>query len=116
MHPLAKYAIIFLYTSVLWIVVLYLYNRFIEGFDFGNFPGFLGKSVLLIAVVSLCGFHLYGILLSVIIWWGGLMLLFKKEFWECRILVLLLWGLFFVTGMLITGVLIENWDVYPPNV
>src|ERR1041385_4048187 len=111
MNPLVKFSIIFVYTSILWGVVVYLYNRFFEPFEFGTLGSFLGKSALLIFVVSLCGLHFIGILISVLIWWAGLRLLFKEDFWACRILVLLLWGLFFASSILIAGFVIEEWDL-----
>jgi hypothetical protein len=111
MHPLAIFLTVFLYTAILWGVVLYLYDRFFEPFDFGNFPIFLGKSVLLIFLVSLCGLHFIGVLLSLFVWWGGIMFLFQKDFWQCRVLVLLLYGLFFATSILIAGYIIEAWKL-----
>jgi hypothetical protein len=35
---LIVFAIVFIYTAILWVVVLIIYSAFIESFDFGPCP------------------------------------------------------------------------------
>ena len=81
----------FVYTAVLWAVVLLLYNMLFEPFDFGALGWFAGKSAILISIVSLITIVSYGILATLPVWWIGLMVIFKKDLMECKILVVMIW-------------------------
>ena len=71
--------IAFVYVAVAWVVVLSLYNFFMEPFDFGPIGMFALKSTILVTAVALfVAFVPLGLLASLIVWWVGLMLLFKK--------------------------------------
>jgi hypothetical protein len=93
MEYLIAYPIIFVYLSVLWVAVLVVYNMIFEPFDFGALGPFAAKSAILIAIMSAISLIPFVYFFSLIFWWIGLMIVFKKDFWECRILVFLIWGL-----------------------
>jgi len=98
--------IVFIYTAILWVVVLVLYNLIFEPFDFGPLGTFAAKSVGLVLLVSLVvTFAPFGMLASLIVWWLGLMLIFKKDFWECRIFVIMIWGINFLVGLGINAII-----------
>ena len=108
MEYLIIFPIVFTYTAVLWIAVLIVYNLLFEPFDFGALTDFAWKSAILVAIVSaIVTFVPYGSLASLIVWWIGLMILFKKDFWECRILVILIWAVNFVFYLLIRGLVLS---------
>ncbi|MBI2804039.1 MAG: hypothetical protein HYX68_03545 [Planctomycetes bacterium] len=108
MQYLILLPIVFLYTAVLWVVVLILYNLLFEPFDFGVLSAFALKSAILVGVVSLVvTFVPYGGLASLIVWWIGLMVVFQKDFWECRILVIMIWGVNFLFGLLIHALVLS---------
>ena len=92
--------IAFVYLAIIWVVVLAIYNLFLEPFDFGPLASFAAKSTALILAVSLfVTFVPFGGLASLIVWWIGLMVIFKKDFWECKILVILIWGISFLGNL-----------------
>jgi hypothetical protein len=100
------FAIVFLYTAILWVVVLILYSVFIESFDFGRLSTFALKSVLIVGIVAaVATFVPYGGLLNLLVWALGLLIIFRKDMWELRVLVLLLWGVNFAAGLLLRGIL-----------
>lgn len=106
MFTLLFILITFVYLSVIWIAVLALYNVFFEPFDFGPLVSFALKSVSLILVVTLfITFVPLGGFGSLIVWWIGLMVIFKKDFWECKILVVLIWGISFLGGLGIRAII-----------
>ncbi|MGH7224415.1 MAG: hypothetical protein ACRELF_14390, partial [Gemmataceae bacterium] len=53
----------------------------------------LAKAIPLLIVVALLELVPYGLFIAIPIWWFGLMLLFRLDFWEVRILVFVNWGL-----------------------
>jgi hypothetical protein len=97
------FAITYAYTAILWVVVLVIYNLIFEPFDFGPLGSFAWKSAVLVLAVALVRtFVPFGGLASLVIWWLGLMVIFQKDLWECRVLVILIWGTSFLLGMGIT--------------
>ncbi len=102
MSGLVQFGIVYLYTAILWVVVLVVYSMLMEPFDFGVLSTFVWKSALLVAIVAaVVAFVPMGGLISLGIWILGLLILFRKDLWECRVLVLLLWALNYVTGLLL---------------
>jgi hypothetical protein len=100
--------IVFIYTAVLWVVVLLLYNLLFEPFDFGSLGWFAGKSAILVFIVSLTvTFVPFGSLASLPVWWIGLMIIFKKDLLECRILVVLIWGTNFLFNLVMGAMLMS---------
>jgi hypothetical protein len=116
MATLIFLAIAFVYLSIIWIAVLAIYNVFLEPFDFGPLGSFALKSVALVAIVSaFVTFVPFGGLASLIVWWIGLMVIFKKDFWECKILVILIWGISFLGNMGIQALLLLYFGSHPAN-
>lgn len=90
----------FVLLALVWVAVLAVYNMFLEPFDFGPLSTFAAKSVALVMIVALfVTFVPLGGLASLLVWWIGLMLIFKKDFWECKILVILIWGVSFLLSL-----------------
>jgi len=88
--------VVFFLTSVIWVIVLMLYSMLMEPFDFGPLGAFALKSAILIFLVSLTvTFVPFGRFASLLVWWFGLMVIFRKDFWECRVLVVMIWGVNF---------------------
>jgi hypothetical protein len=100
------FLVTFVYLFVLWVVVLVVYNFVFEPFDFGPLKYFAAKSALLLTIIAIIYLIPYLNWFSLIVWWIGLMIIFKKDFWECRILVLLIWGLSFIARLFLTGILV----------
>ena len=83
-----------------------IYSAFFESFDFGRLSTFVLKSVIIVSVVAaVATFVPYGGLLNLVIWALGLLIIFRKDVWELRVLVFLLWGVNFAAGLLIRGFL-----------
>jgi hypothetical protein len=103
------FLILFAYTAILWVVVLALYSAFFEPFDFGPLGSFAVKSMILISIICLSAlfFGIAGRLVNLLIWWIGLVVLFRKDMWESRVLVILLWGVHFLAGLAV-GIIIQS--------
>lgn len=95
----------FVYLAILWVVVLIVYNLIFEPFEFGALSSFAVRSAILLAVIALIYLIPYVNWFSLVAWWIGLMIVFKKDFWECRILVFLIWGLSFLSRIFLIGLL-----------
>jgi hypothetical protein len=63
------------------------------GVEFGSVGSAIAKGAVLITFADAASLipGLVGLALSLIVWWGGLMLLFRIDFWECRTLVAINW-------------------------
>jgi len=60
------------------------------GVEFGALGVVIAKSALLLLLVDLATFLLpmpWDFVLTIFLWWGGLMVLFRLDFWEARTLV-----------------------------
>ena len=99
---------VFAYLAVLWVVVLVVYNFIFESFDFGPLGMFAIKSLILLGFISVIYVLPYVHWLSLIFWWLGLMVIFQKDFWECRVLVMLIWGLSFIFRLLLSDVFFRS--------
>jgi len=100
------FTIVFIYTAILWVVVLLIYSAFIESFDFGALSTFALKSVIIVGVIAaVATFVPYGGLLNLLIWGLGLVIIFRKDLWEVGVLVILLWAVNFAAGLILRGVL-----------
>jgi hypothetical protein len=88
-----------------------------EPFEFGPLGSFVLKSAVLISIITLCSFLLRGLIfgwaLNLIVWWIGLIVLFRQDFWQSKVLVILLWGVHFVAGI---GVMILITSLMRPAV
>jgi hypothetical protein len=113
MSAVLLFPIIFLYTAVLWVVVLVIYSTFVESFDFGVLSTFAWKSVILIAIVAAVEtFVDYGGWFAVFIWALGLLVLFRKDLWEMRILIVMIWVSNLVVGWIIRLMTLRLWEAY----
>jgi hypothetical protein len=95
----------FIILSVVWVIVLVVYNLIFEPFDFGPLGSFAIKSAVLITIIAVVGVIPYARWFTLLFWWFGLMIIFKKDFWECRVLVILIWGLNIVISLLLRGIM-----------
>jgi hypothetical protein len=91
------FAIIFVISVVISIAILILSmiltSQSMGGVEFGSVGSVIAKSAVLIiaADLALLAPGWLGWVLSLVIWWAGLMLLFRLDFWECRTLVAINW-------------------------
>jgi hypothetical protein len=102
--------VVFAYTAILWVAVLVLFNVLFEPFDFGPLGWFTVKSAILVLLVTLLvGFYpILGGLVSLAVWWIGLVVIFKKDLLECKGLVFLIWGTNFLFGLAIQAMLLST--------
>ena len=83
MNLLVIFTIVFIYTAILWVVVLFIYSAFIESFDFGALSTFALKSVLQVSLVAaVATFVPFGGYLALLVWALGLLIIFQKDLWE----------------------------------
>jgi hypothetical protein len=76
------------------ILSMILTSNSMGGVEFGSVGSVVAKGALLIIVADLVLLLPWGIIgwaLSLVVWWAGLMLLFRLDFWECRTLVAINW-------------------------
>jgi hypothetical protein len=109
MFYLIALPIVFIYTAILWVAVLFLYNLLFEPFDFGALGWFAGKSAILVFLVTLTVVFIpFGSLAALVVWWIGLMVIFKKDLLECKVLVAFIWGTNFLFGLAIRALLLSG--------
>src|SRR5262245_25996722 len=95
-----------IFSTVIWVLALIMYNIVLGGIDFGPLELFAVKSVGLIAVantfalVPFCGGWM-----ALAVWWIGIVWLFKMEYWEAKVLVLIIWVLNFISRLAILTIL-----------
>src|SRR5262245_28385106 len=107
MSLVAVFVIVLIYSAILWVVVLVLYSVLMESLDFGPLPTFALKSLgLVTAVAIVVTFVPYGNYFTLLVWWLGLMVIFKMDLWECRVLVVLVWACNFVAGLAMRGLML----------
>ncbi len=107
MEYVIPFAIFLAISVVILIISMFITSAFGGGVDFGQVHIVLVKAIPLLILVSVLqevpgGF---GIVLSIAVWWIGLMLLFRLDFWEVRTLVALNWGLNTLAHFLLLGML-----------
>lgn len=88
-------AIMLAISVVILIISMFITSALGGGVEFGELHIVLAKAIPLLLVIALLEFvpFPYGDLLAVPIWWFGLMLLFRLDFWEVRTLVFTNWVL-----------------------
>jgi len=91
MHPAVAFAVLFAFSTAVWVVALFVYSGLIGGLDFGRLHLFVLKSAGLLLAVNLITLIPYGGYFTIVVWWLGLMLVLKLDFWEARNLVIILW-------------------------
>lgn len=105
MDYLLVFAILFVIYLIVWIAGLFLYSIFVGGIDFGAMGVFALKSAALVAVVAGVMLIPFGGWLALLVWWVGAVALFGMEFWEAKVLVLIVWGLSFLLRLALIAAL-----------
>ncbi|MBM4069374.1 MAG: hypothetical protein FJ271_10565 [Planctomycetes bacterium] len=102
------FALVFGYTAIVWVAVIFLYSFFIESFDFGALSTFAWKSALLVGILAAVTVWVpYGGFFTLFVWALGLLIVFQKDLWESRVLIILLWSVNFVAGLVLRGLLLS---------
>ena len=107
MEYVVGFAIFLAISVVILIVSMVITSAFGGGVDFGQVHIVLLKAIPLLILVTVLeevpgGF---GYVLPIPVWWIGLMLLFRLDFWEVRTLVALNWGLNALAHFVLLGML-----------
>jgi hypothetical protein len=87
MEYVIAFAIMLAISVVILIISMFITSALEGGVDFGQVHIVLAKAIPLLIVVSLLQLVSFGIVISIPVWWLGLMLLFRLDFWEVRTLV-----------------------------
>src|SRR5438270_12220843 len=91
MHPLVFLLLLVLGTAFL-VASMLLFGSTAGGVELGAVHVVTLKAAALVLVVDLAALlGVAGIFLAIPVWWAGLMLLFRIDFWECRNLVVINW-------------------------
>jgi|SRR5579885_2855469 hypothetical protein len=93
MGHILGFAILLTISVVVLIISMFITSALGGGVEFGEVHIVLAKAIPLLIVVTLLELAPYGSLIAIPVWWFGLMLLFRLDFWEVRILVFVNWGL-----------------------
>jgi hypothetical protein len=110
MEYLRLFDILMLASTIIWVAALIIYSTLIGGIDFGPLHVFAVKSAILLFVANSVGTLPCGGWAALGVWWIGIVLLFGMEWWEAKVLVLIIWVLNFGTGMLIFFALFHRPD------
>jgi hypothetical protein len=92
-------------STVILIASMYISSALGGGIDFGEARTTIPKAAGLLLVVNSISLLPFGRFLAAPIWWGGLMALFRLDWWETRMLVFVNWALNFVAQMAVFAVL-----------
>jgi hypothetical protein len=102
MSEFALFCVIFLYSAILWVVVLVIYSALVESLDFGRLWLFAVKSLVLIAgVAAVVTFVPGGIFVSMLAWGVGLVLIMRLDFSTAGKLIVVLGGVNLVAYLLL---------------
>jgi|SRR5579875_1735396 phage FluMu protein Com len=86
-------------STVILILSMFISSWLGGGIEFGEAHVVIPKAAVLLLVVNLIGLLPLGGFLAAPVWLFGLMLLFRLELWEARLLVFVNWGLNFLVRM-----------------
>jgi hypothetical protein len=92
-------------STVILIISMYISSALGGGIDFGEARTTIPKAAGLLLVVNSISLLPFGRILALPIWWGGLMALFRLDWWETRMLVFVNWCLNFLAQMAVFAVL-----------
>jgi hypothetical protein len=87
------FAILLAISVVILIISMFITSALGGGVEFGEVHIVLAKAIPLLIVIALLELVPFGVFLAIPVWWFGLMLLFRLDFWEVRTLVFVNWGL-----------------------
>jgi hypothetical protein len=93
MEYVIPFAIMLVISVVILILSMIITSSLGGGVDFGEVHIVLAKAIPLLILISLVELAPYGVFIAIPIWWIGLMLLFRLDFWEVRTLVFVNWAL-----------------------
>ena len=91
-------------STVILIISMFVSSWLGGGIEFGEAHIVIPKAVGLLLVVNTIALLPFGRIIAGPIWLIGLMVLFRLELWEARILVVTNWGLNFLAQMAVVGV------------
>ena len=78
-------------SVIILVLSMMLTSSAMGGVDFGQAHVAVAKGALLLLVVNGMALLPYGFLITLPVWWFGLMFLFRIDFWEARTLVVINW-------------------------
>ena len=109
----------FLISMAIGIVVLmlsmHLTSSAMGGVEFGALGAVIAKSALLLLLVDVATYLLpmpWDLVVTILLWWGGLMLLYGLDFWEARTLVFIN---FILTTLVNLGLILLFFPPKPPS-
>jgi len=93
---------------------MYITSATMGGVDFGSLGMVIAKAAaLMVVVVAVQLLPMpWGFALPIIVWWAGLMLLYRLDFWEARTLVIVNWLL---NVLVILGLEVLFFPPKPPS-
>ena len=95
----------FVFSVIILIISMVLTSSLMGGVDFGAVHIVVLKAIPLLIAVNLLAAIPYGIYLAIPVWWIGLMILFRLDFWEVRTLVVVNWALNFIVRLILISLL-----------
>ena len=95
----------FVCSVIILIISMVLTSSLMGGVDFGAVHIVVLKAIPLLIAVNVLAAIPYGIYLAIPVWWIGLMILFRLDFWEVRTLVVVNWALNFIVRLILISLL-----------
>jgi hypothetical protein len=103
----AIFIVTFAASILILVLSMMLTSSAMGGVDFGQAHVVIAKGAALLLAVNCLALLPYGVWLTLPVWWFGLMLLFRIDFWEARTLVVINWALdgiaFFLIRLAMSG-------------
>lgn len=94
-------------STVILILSMVLSSALAGGIEFGEIHIVIPKALVLLLIVNLISLLPLGGILALPVWVFGLMLLFKLDFWEARILIVINWGLNFAVRFFLLAAILS---------
>ena len=91
----------FLASFAILVISMILTSAFMGGVEFGAVHVVLLKAIPVFVAVNLVALLPYGFFLTLPVWWAGLMIVFRLDFWEARTLVVVNWVLNILVHLLL---------------
>jgi len=92
-------------STVIFFVAMVLSNLIAEAVDIGEIHVAIIKAFGLLLVVNLVSLLPFGNWAALVVWLVGLMVVFRLDFWEARILIVFNWGLNFAVNLFLMAAL-----------
>jgi hypothetical protein len=93
------FAILYVIVAIIFVAATVAYSALIGSLDFGAFWPFVGKAALLVGIAAAVMLLPYGGWIVLVVWWVGVVLVFRVDFWQARILVVIIWALSFLVRL-----------------